>query len=220
MGRLRSDAKAVAAIVVGATMGVAGTVVALRAFEAGEETADACVETPSKIVYSLRSESARKGSAVVFTPSVPRHSVPARCREAGAERHRTVIRSYRVEPSRVRVRMNVHELRSRETHLGAQEAELRARAEELRARGEELRVRGEELRVRGEELRERGGAVEVDEDGLRARIDALRAGGADLDARAEDLGRQVEELRLRMERLRSDAPDAGDGSGAEDGSGG
>lgn len=206
MGRLRSDAKAVAAIVVGATMGVAGTVVALRAFEAGEETVEACAEAPSSIVYSLRGESARSGSAVFFAPSVPRHPVPARCREAGAERHRTVIRSYRTETSPVQVRVNVREIRS-------QEAELRARAEELRARGEELRVRGEELRARGEELRERGRATEVDEHRLQARIDALRAGGADLDARAEEMRRQVEDLRLRMERLRSDAPDAGGRSG-------
>ena len=154
MGRLRSDGKAVAAILVGAVAGVAGTVVALKAFDGPSSASEsvACVEIGApRVVYAIRGGE----GAVVFGSAAPSPAGPL-C-EDGSDASFAVIRAGGLDRDRVWIRWK----------------DDRIKGDELRLRGEELRQRGAELRIRGEELRVRGEA-------LRARMERLRSGLSDL----------------------------------------
>lgn len=192
MGRLRSDVRAVTAIVVGAAAGVAGTVMTLGALDGASVEAEACVERDaSVVVYTVKGTPA----SVVVGSRAPRPAVA--CERAGQARTFTILGAPERDEVRIRLQATPRRLRG--------EA-LRLQGEALRARGEALRLQGEEMRGRSEEVRQR-----VEE--VRQRAEEVRQRAEEMRQRAEEMRARSEEARVRVERLRSDRSGVGGGSG-------
>lgn len=159
MGRLRSDVRAVAAIVAGAAVGVVGTVMTLGALDRASVEAEACVESDvSEVVYTVKGTTA----SVLVGSRAPRPAVT--CERAERARTLTIIRSHERDGARIQVRATPLRLRGEELRL--QVEEMRARSEEVRQRSEEVRQRVEEVRARSEEARVRVERLRSDRSGV------------------------------------------------------